>query len=478
MMKRRNLEIVFTLISIFLLLSLFTQCAHKKAYKRALELEKSGQYLAAAEQDLMALDKKSNFTDAREHLNIIAPRAYQELLSTAENFERNSQWLEAIDSWTHMEVLLSRFQRHNIHVTATDVRSRLARAKETGTSYYYNQGQRYFMGRQYEEAATNFSKVMKISGNYLDTRNKLWESLVNLGDQKLRMKDYASSIQFYQASLNYTDNHESSNQLIANAYYQWAEQYMTEKNYREATEKFESVLQVDPGYRDAKYRREDAFQKAVKRIAILPFQNISTSRNDKYSNMLTDLVLNDCINAKLKYAIFINRANLDLILEEHKLAMAGVLDASKAAEIGKLEGIHYFVTGSITQINMQDSPTTYVTKSFDKVYTIKDTAGNSVQKTETDQYLEYTSSRNVQLTVSFQMVEVETGRYLMGENYTENASDAVNWIHYKGNINDLPKDIQSLVKPKAEPKSGNLLTSDAMQGVTNKIAAKLVDFFK
>lgn len=477
-MERKKLERVVSLLSIFLMISLFTQCAHKKAYKKALELEKAGQYLAAAEKDLEALDKKSNFTDARDHLAIIAPKAYQELLSKSENFERNSQWLEAIESWKHLEVLLTRFQRHNIHVAATDVRGRLARAEQTGSSYYYKQGQQYFSARQYEEAATNFSKVMKISGNYLDTRNKLWESLVKLGDQKLRMKDFASSIQFYQTSLNYTDNKDVSNQLIANAYYQWAEQFMFEKNYREATEKFESVLQVDPAYRDAKNRREDAFQKAVKRVAILPFRNSSTNKSDKYSNLLTDIVLNDCINANLKYAIFINRANLDLILEEHKLAMAGVLDASKAAEIGKLEGIHYFVTGSITQITQQNSPTSYVTQSFDKMYTVKDSAGNPLQKTETYQYLEYTASRTVQITTSFQLVEVETGRYLMGENYSEEASDAANWIHYKGNINDLPKDKQALVMQKAEPKSGELLTNDAMQGISNKIAGKLVDFFK
>ncbi len=453
-------------------------CAHKKAYKQALELEKAGRYVDAAEKDLLALDKKSDFSDAREHLQLIAPKAYQELFTKSGNFERNSMWLDAIESWKHLDIMLTRMQRHNIHVTAEDIRSRITRAQQNGTSFYYAVAQQNFNSRQYEEAVTNYNNVIKISGNYLDSRQKLWESLIRLGDQKLRAADYPAAVQYYQASLDYTNDKNTSNQFIAGAYYQWADYFMRESNYREATEKFESVLQVDPSYRDARQRREDAFQKAVRRIAILPFHNISSNSTDKYCNLLTDYVLNNCIKANLKYAIFINRANLDLILEEHKLAMSGVLDAGKATEIGRLEGIHYFGTGNITQITPQNVRPSFVKKTFDKIITLKDSAGNDIQQRESREYLEYSSSRSVRIAVSFQMVEVETGRYILGENFTTEARDDVTWIRYDGNISDLPQDKQELVKRTAEPKPAEVLLTNALRKTSDDIGEKLVRLFQ
>ena len=63
---------------------IFFGCAHKKAYQKALEFEKAGQYVESAEKDLEALDKKSDYAEARSHLTFIAPKAYEELFNRAE----------------------------------------------------------------------------------------------------------------------------------------------------------------------------------------------------------------------------------------------------------------------------------------------------------------------------------------------------------------------------------------------------------
>ncbi len=460
-----------------LILGILGGCSHKKAYKKALEYEKAGRYVESAEKDLEALDKKSDFTEAKEHLNSVAPMAYQELLGKAENFERNSQWVEAINSWQHLEILLNRFQRQNIHLTTVDTRSRLNQAKQKGTIYHYSQGQQTFQSGQYLAAIDHYKKVMTISGNYLETQRKLWESYMRLGDQKLSSREYAGAVEYYQAALGYTSNPASTNPQIAEAFYRWADKYYTESNYREATEKFESVLTVVPNYRDAKIRREDAYQKALKRVAILPFKD-NTASNSQYAQLLTDNIINNCIKENLKYATFMNRAHIDLILEEHKLAMAGVVDPNKASEMGKLEGIHYFVTGSITQVLQQNSAPKYVDQTYNKVYTEKDTAGNAIQKTQPINYRQYTSSRGVQITASFQVVEVETGRYITGDNFTEKITDEASWIRYTGSISDLPEDKQKLASTKPELRSLDLLLGDGLQSISGKISGQIVALLK
>ncbi len=79
--------------------ALFSGCAHKKAYKKAIEYEKSGRYVEAARKDLEALDKKPDYKEAMAHLKHIAPLAYQEALGHAETFESNAQWIEAVQSY-------------------------------------------------------------------------------------------------------------------------------------------------------------------------------------------------------------------------------------------------------------------------------------------------------------------------------------------------------------------------------------------
>ena len=57
MNSRKNNQLNL-LVIVVLILGLFASCAHKKAYKKALEYEKAGRYVEAAEQDLRALEPK------------------------------------------------------------------------------------------------------------------------------------------------------------------------------------------------------------------------------------------------------------------------------------------------------------------------------------------------------------------------------------------------------------------------------------
>ena len=465
------------LISMLLIILIGLGCAHKKAYKKALEFEKAGRYVAAAEKDLEALDKKSDFTDAQVHLEQIAPRAYKELLNKGDNEERSNQWVNAIGTWKHMDQLITRFRQRNIILQTIDIQSRLSRAVNTGRDYNYNIAQNYFTSRDYLSAVDYYKKVYLISGDYLGTKDKIWASYIKLGDAELQLKSYPQAVNYYQSSLEYARDVTKTNQFIAEAHYQWAASYESEGHYREATETFEKVLRIVPDYRDASVRRNQVYEKALQRIAIMPFRN-GTRFGDQYSNLLTEELINDCINANLKYVVFMTRSNLDQIMEEYKLAMSGVVDVSKASEIGKLEGIHFFITGNVTQISEQTTRPSFAEKSHDKSYTEKDSAGNTITKTQTIYYREYKSQRNVQIAASYQIVEVETGRYIGGDNLKENIVDEANWVRYQGSIYDLPKDKQKLVDGETEPKSADILISDGMRSIAKKVSNQILEKFK
>ena len=452
-------------------------CAHKKAHKRALEYEKSGRYVEAARKDLEALDKKPGYEEALAHLQQVAPSAYQELLTRTETFEANAQWLEAVQSYNELEALLQRFVRHNLVLQTIDVSSRKVQARDKGAAHHYDNAERYFGAGDYDQAISQYKKVTALAGYHRDTKDKLGQAHTRLGDRDLQAQLFQAAISNYEQALNYAAETAALKQQIAETHYRWAVQFEANKNFREAMAKFEGALQAVPAYKDAALRAKEAYEKAVQRVAILPFRN-RTSYTGQYGYLVTEEILGKCINANLKFAVFINRANLDQIFEEYKLSQSGAVDERRAVEIGKLEGLHSFVTGAITEISVQTTQPDFVEKTHDKVYTVKDSAGKAIQKTEKIYYREYTTTRKAQVFASFQIVDVETGRYLSSETFSESSEDRANWVRYQGSMKDLPENKQKLLDAAGEPKAAEIMINDLVRRVADKMSEKILRFYQ
>lgn len=78
-------------------------------------------------------------------------------------------------------------------------------------------------------------------------------------------------------------------------------------------------------------------------VAVLPFENKGASED------LGEIVLDKMITALFNQGRFkvIERTQLDKIMQEQQLGMAGVVDASTAAEIGKGIGVDAIIIGSV-----------------------------------------------------------------------------------------------------------------------------------
>jgi TolB-like protein len=81
-------------------------------------------------------------------------------------------------------------------------------------------------------------------------------------------------------------------------------------------------------------------------IAVLPFESKGLG-NDLGSIDLLDKLITGFVNIN-RFKV-IERALLEKILEEQKLGMSGIVDASTAAEIGKGIGVDAVVVGSVTR---------------------------------------------------------------------------------------------------------------------------------
>ncbi|MCK4351600.1 MAG: hypothetical protein KAX13_12110, partial [Candidatus Krumholzibacteria bacterium] len=251
----------------------------------------------------------------------------------------------------------------------------------------------------------------------------------------------------------------------------------SEGNNRRAYETFGRALEAVQGYKDADQRQEEAFEEALQRVAILLFRN-STPYGGQYSSLLTDQLINKCINANLQYVVFATRSHLDRIIQEYELTAAGAVDPSTAMEIGKLEGINFFITGNLTQISEQTTSPSFVERTHKKTVTVRDSTGKEVKKTETIYYREYTSRRTVQIGASYQIVDAETGRYIRGEDFSERIVDEARWVRYQGSVYDLPENKRGLLDAATEPKSADMLINDGIRLIAEKMSQKIIRYYR
>jgi curli biogenesis system outer membrane secretion channel CsgG len=89
------------------------------------------------------------------------------------------------------------------------------------------------------------------------------------------------------------------------------------------------------------------------RVAVLNFENNSTWA--WWGDRLGEAAADELVTQLIKTGNFtvIERAQLAAIMAEQKLGATGAVDSSTAARIGKLLGVQYILTGSITQFSVK-----------------------------------------------------------------------------------------------------------------------------
>lgn len=89
------------------------------------------------------------------------------------------------------------------------------------------------------------------------------------------------------------------------------------------------------------------------RIAVLNFENNSTWRY--WGDHLGDAAADELVTQLVQSDRFqvIERAQIESILEEQNFGMTGRVDASTAAEVGRILGVQAILTGSITQFSIE-----------------------------------------------------------------------------------------------------------------------------
>jgi curli biogenesis system outer membrane secretion channel CsgG len=93
----------------------------------------------------------------------------------------------------------------------------------------------------------------------------------------------------------------------------------------------------------------------MKRIAVVPFESTAEFRGTPLSRGLTDMIITELV--KLGGVQVIERAQLERLMDEHRLRADGLLDPATAVAAGRVLGVDYLLGGRITEFGVKENRT-------------------------------------------------------------------------------------------------------------------------
>jgi hypothetical protein len=225
---------------------------------------------------------------------------------------------------------------------------------------------------------------------------------------------------------------------------------------KKAAGSFKSAMQYVPDYKDSSLRYEEARQKAVRRLAILPFEDKSGSRNryGAITDILADQIIGSIMQNKVKmeFIELITRDQIDKVISEQQLSSSGLIDEASAARIGVLLGAHEILSGRILQIDYNAPRTVTVDLIEKNNITIEAEDGEEDEELEVEcYYRKYTKRASVQILASYSVVEVSTGKINTQQSFTASRTFEDEWARFISGDRRALNPQQKALIAKSEP---------------------------
>jgi len=265
---------------------------------------------------------------------------------------------------------------------------------------------------------------------------------------------------------------------------------------KESAKEFKIALSFVAGYKDSLARYEQSRKKAVKRIAILAFEDKTGSKNrfGGIPDMLVDNIVSSLLKDKAssEFLEIISRAQIDAVLQEQQLSASGLVDESSSAKIGQLLGAHEILSGKILQIDFQPTRTTSV--QLKESATIEIEQGEAEVDPQTEEetapvkikqdvqclYSKFTKTAAARITASYTIVDVSSGKIKIQDSYTGAFEWSDTWAKKdSGDDRALTPATKALIaKAEPFPPSESQMVNSALIDLSNKFVNQIKSYVK
>jgi hypothetical protein len=201
---------------------------------------------------------------------------------------------------------------------------------------------------------------------------------------------------------------------------------------REAARAFSRAQEYISGYKDTVERYSRSRAAALRRIAVLPFDNLSGKRHyGMVGEIIADqLVTHAMANRRnLEFMEFVTRERLEQLISEQQLSRSGYLDPASAVQVGKLLGLHAFVFGKVLAISAQ-----YYPETREVIHEEKEISpGRNEPRIHVSATVTVFKRRaTARIVSSYQIIDVETGTIIRSVNLPQETEVVVEFARFRG----------------------------------------------
>lgn len=384
------------LLILFVALIAFA-CASKRYAKKAKELEKAGLYIDAAEMYYKSASANKENVDAMIGLRKNGQLALDKKISVFESDYRNRNVKEAVYSYNTALTYLQKIKAVGVELDIP-----------ASSAQYYKEVKEDYLDQRYNEAISAVDR-----------------------------EDFSNALSIFEEIKSFDKDYKDVNsQIIIVRYeplYRKAYEALKSEKYRIAYYDFETILKGASGhYKEADVLKNEAQEKAMITIAVLPFDSPSL-----YSAQLNNFGNKLISSIKSFNSPFISFKDFNIAKANSSSYIGNGIDIQAA----RAAGIKAVLLGKITNYNEYNGRLKSSEKKvyLEKTRSVKDKDGKS--KTEKyytkDIYVEYSKVNSVEFSLEYQLISTETGAIITADTYNKQSKDEVIFAEYKGPIKDL-----------------------------------------
>jgi len=258
----------------------------------------------------------------------------------------------------------------------------------------------------------------------------------------------------------------------SDTHYQEGAKFEAAGNMRGAAVSYREATQYSPAYKDASDRYSKCREKALVKVAVMPFEDKSGKSYGALGDLLTEQLISVAMASNPEFIQFVTRDFVQQLLQEQNAGQSGSIDPASAPKLGKIAGVHSFVFGKILTI-IESYPSQTDENGTNSV-TEKTKQGDLVHQCS---YALHRREGKVTVQASIQIIDVATGAIKAGEKTEDTEADGATWVTFQGDEVAIPDAIRAQNTGEHPLQTAQELSSKAVNKIGADFAQKLLSRF-
>ncbi len=438
-------------ITYLLCIAMLSSCATSKSFqKKGAKLEEAGMIEEAANMYYVALQKNRTNVDAKIGMKNTGQVVLNTLLNDFTQKKVFGDKKEAINAWAEAMKLKDKVANLGVQLEVPEMyRQDYEMVKSDYVTELYEEGLDLMDQGEFQEAEKRFVEIKKLDASFEDAHE--------LADIAYVEPIYMNAVKAYENG-----------------------------QYRKAYNQFNKVISRKSEYKEANILKQSALDNGLFTMALLPFEN--GTRISGLEVKMSAYTLEALTSANDPFLKVVDRDNIELILEEQKLGLSGIMDEQTAVSVGQIIGAQAIISGAILSYSENiGRPQRYSRTGYEqyRIKRVNEETGKSYYQTKYRQksYDEFVGQNLVTVSFQYKVVSLKTGEILKSRIIERELKDEIHYAYYDGDIRNLypsgtngvntsrnaKNQLASLFNARRELKTVDQLSNDAFQDLGNEM---------